>query len=162
RPARLRGRGACSGAPARARRRASAHGSARARARSAALRARRVHRAHWRAAAAAGGASGAAALRRRTGRGMTRPPLAVVTGGAGTLCFACHLEGDVAIGIARLFNCYGPRLRANDGRVISNFIVQALRGEPLTVYGTGQQTRTFCYVDDAVEGLWRLMDAPIE
>jgi len=81
---------------------------------------------------------------------------------AETLCFAYHLERDVAIRIARLFNCYGPRLRANDGRVVSNFIVQALRGEPLTVHGTGQQTRTFCYVDDAIEGLWRLMDAPIE
>jgi UDP-glucuronate decarboxylase len=81
---------------------------------------------------------------------------------AETLCFAYHLERDVAVRIARLFNCYGPRLRANDGRVVSNFIVQALRGEPLTVYGTGQQTRTFCYVDDAIEGLWRLMDAPIE
>jgi UDP-glucuronate decarboxylase len=81
---------------------------------------------------------------------------------AATLCFAYHLERGVQIRIARLFNCYGPRLRAGDGRVVGNFIAQALRNEPLTVYGNGQQTRTFCYVDDAIEALWRLMDAPIE
>jgi dTDP-glucose 4,6-dehydratase len=61
--------------------------------------------------------------------------------------------------IARIFNTYGPRMRLDDGRVIPNFIVQALKGEPLTVYGDGSQTRSFCYVDDLVEGLFRLMDA---
>jgi UDP-glucuronate decarboxylase len=64
---------------------------------------------------------------------------------------------DVQVRIARIFNTYGPRLYENDGRVISNFIIQALRGEPLTVYGEGTQTRSFCYVDDTVEGLVRLM-----
>jgi UDP-glucuronate decarboxylase len=64
---------------------------------------------------------------------------------------------DVQVRIARIFNTYGPRLYENDGRVVSNFIIQALRGEPLTVYGEGQQTRSFCYVDDTVEGLMRLM-----
>ncbi len=58
--------------------------------------------------------------------------------------------------IARIFNTYGPRMRPGDGRVVSNFLVQALRGEPLTVYGSGEQTRSFCYVDDLVEGIWRL------
>jgi UDP-glucuronate decarboxylase len=81
---------------------------------------------------------------------------------AETLCFAYHLERGVQIRIARLFNCYGPRQRAGDGRVVGNFIAQALRNEPLTVYGSGQQTRSFCYVDDAIEALWRLMDAPVE
>jgi UDP-glucuronate decarboxylase len=64
----------------------------------------------------------------------------------------------VDIRIARIFNTYGPRMLPNDGRVVSNFIVQALRGEPLTVYGTGSQTRSFCYVDDLVDGLVRLMN----
>lgn len=81
---------------------------------------------------------------------------------AETLAFAYHHERGQAIRVARLFNSYGPRLRPGDGRVVSNFIVQALRGEPLTVYGDGQQTRSFCYVDDTVEGLLRLMDADIE
>jgi UDP-glucuronate decarboxylase len=63
----------------------------------------------------------------------------------------------VAVRIARIFNTYGPRLREGDGRVVSNFVVQALRGEPLTVYGDGRQTRSFCYVDDLVEGFLRLM-----
>jgi dTDP-glucose 4,6-dehydratase len=58
--------------------------------------------------------------------------------------------------IARIFNTYGPRMRPGDGRVVSNFLVQALRGEPLTIYGSGEQTRSFCYVDDLVEGIWRL------
>jgi UDP-glucuronate decarboxylase len=66
----------------------------------------------------------------------------------------------VPVRIARIFNTYGPRMAFDDGRVVSNFIVQALRGEPLTVYGTGSQTRSFCYVDDLVEGLVRLMDHP--
>ncbi len=69
-----------------------------------------------------------------------------------------HRQNGVDIRIARIFNTYGPRMLPNDGRVVSNFIVQALRGEPLTVYGTGSQTRSFCYVDDLVEGLIRLMD----
>ncbi len=81
---------------------------------------------------------------------------------AETLCFAYHLERGVEVRIGRVFNTYGPRLRAGDGRVVSNFSVQALRGEPLTVYGKGEQTRTFCYVDDTVEALWRLMDASVE
>ncbi len=81
---------------------------------------------------------------------------------AETLCFAYHLERKVPVRIARLFNTYGPRLAPGDGRVVSNFIVQALRGEALTVYGTGQQTRTFCYVDDTVEAIGRLMDGDIE
>jgi UDP-glucuronate decarboxylase len=68
----------------------------------------------------------------------------------------------VPIRIARIFNSYGPRLRPGDGRVVSNFIVQALRGEPLTIYGNGEQTRSFCYVDDTVEGLLRMMEAGIE
>lgn len=65
--------------------------------------------------------------------------------------------------VARIFNTYGPRMRIEDGRVISNFIVQALRGEPLTIYGDGSQTRSFCYVEDLVEGLWRLLhhEAPL-
>ena len=58
--------------------------------------------------------------------------------------------------IVRIFNTYGPRMRPNDGRVVSNFIVQALRGDPLTIYGDGSQTRSFCYVDDEVDGIWRL------
>ena len=81
---------------------------------------------------------------------------------AETLCFAYHLERKVAVRIARLFNSYGPRLRPGDGRVVSNFIEQALRGEPLTVYGTGLQTRSFCYVDDTLEAMWRLMDGDVE
>jgi nucleoside-diphosphate-sugar epimerase len=60
--------------------------------------------------------------------------------------------------IVRIFNTYGPRMRPNDGRVVSNFIVQALRGEPLTVYGDGSQTRSFCYVDDLIEGIVRLFE----
>jgi dTDP-glucose 4,6-dehydratase len=62
--------------------------------------------------------------------------------------------------IARIFNTYGPRMRPQDGRVVSNFIVQALKGDPLTVYGTGEQTRSFCYVEDEIEGLLRLLMAP--
>ena len=62
--------------------------------------------------------------------------------------------------MARIFNTYGPRMHPNDGRVVSNFVVQALKGEPLTVYGDGRQTRSFCYVDDLVDGLVRLMDSP--
>jgi UDP-glucuronate decarboxylase len=81
---------------------------------------------------------------------------------AEALAFAYHRQRHVPIRIARIFNSYGPRLRPGDGRVVSNFIVQALSGEPLTVYGDGRQTRSFCYVDDTVEGLLRMMDAEVE
>ena len=70
-----------------------------------------------------------------------------------------HRQNHVDTRIARIFNTYGPRMQENDGRVVSNFIVQALRGDELTIYGSGEQTRSFCYVDDLVEGLMRLMDA---
>jgi UDP-glucuronate decarboxylase len=69
-----------------------------------------------------------------------------------------HRQNRVDVRIVRIFNTYGPRMLPNDGRVVSNFIVQALRGEPLTVYGDGSQTRSFCYVDDLVRGLIRMMD----
>ena len=78
---------------------------------------------------------------------------------AETLMTDYHRQNNVDIRIARIFNTYGPRMLENDGRVVSNFIVQALRGESLTLYGEGQQTRSFCYVDDLVEGLIRLMNA---
>jgi len=77
---------------------------------------------------------------------------------AETLMMDYHRQNGVDIRIARIFNTYGPRMLEDDGRVVSNFIVQALRGEQLTIYGTGEQTRSFCYVDDLVEGLIRLMD----
>jgi UDP-glucuronate decarboxylase len=77
---------------------------------------------------------------------------------AETLMTDYHRQSGVDIRIARIFNTYGPRMLEDDGRVVSNFIVQALRGEALTVYGTGAQTRSFCYVDDLVEGLIRLMN----
>ena len=64
--------------------------------------------------------------------------------------------------MARIFNTYGPRMHPNDGRVVSNFIVQALRGAPITIYGDGSQTRSFCYVDDLIEGFVRLMNSPAE
>lgn len=76
---------------------------------------------------------------------------------AETLFFDYHRQHGVAIKVARIFNTYGPRVHHADGRVVSNFIVQALRGEPLTIYGEGKQTRSFCYVDDLVDGLMRLM-----
>jgi UDP-glucuronate decarboxylase len=78
---------------------------------------------------------------------------------AEALCFSYRQERNLDIRIARLFNSYGPRLCPGDGRVVSNFIVQALRGEPLTVYGDGLQTRSFCYVDDTVDALLLLMDS---
>ena len=78
---------------------------------------------------------------------------------AETLMSDYHRQAKVDIRIARIFNTYGPRMAENDGRVVSNFILQALRGEPITLYGTGEQTRSFCYVDDLVDGLIRLMDA---
>jgi UDP-glucuronate decarboxylase len=77
---------------------------------------------------------------------------------AETLMMDYHRQNGVDIRIARIFNTYGPRMLENDGRVVSNFIVQALRGEELTVYGRGEQTRSFCYVDDLIEGLIRLMN----
>jgi len=77
---------------------------------------------------------------------------------AETLMTDYHRQNKVDIRIARIFNTYGPRMLEDDGRVVSNFIVQALRGEPLTLYGEGQQTRSFCYVDDLLEGLIRLMN----
>ncbi|MCC7274354.1 MAG: SDR family oxidoreductase [Alphaproteobacteria bacterium] len=79
---------------------------------------------------------------------------------AETLFFDYHRQHGLKIRVARIFNTYGPRMHPNDGRVVSNFIVQALKGEPITVYGDGMQTRAFCYVDDMVDGLWRLMNAP--
>lgn len=77
---------------------------------------------------------------------------------AETLFFDYRRQHKLRIKVARIFNTYGPRMHPNDGRVVSNFIIQALRGEPLTVYGQGQQTRSFCYVDDLVEAFLRLMD----
>ncbi len=77
---------------------------------------------------------------------------------AETLMTDYHRQNHVDIRIARIFNTYGPRMLEDDGRVVSNFIVQALRGEPLTLYGEGEQTRSFCYVDDLLEGLIRLMN----
>jgi dTDP-glucose 4,6-dehydratase len=77
---------------------------------------------------------------------------------AEALTMAYHRYHDLDTRILRIFNTYGPRMRPNDGRVVSNFIVQALRGEPLTVYGDGSQTRSFCYVDDLVEGVVRLWE----
>ena len=80
---------------------------------------------------------------------------------AEALTMAYHREHGVDTRIVRIFNTYGPRMRPDDGRVVSNFIVQALRGEPLTVYGDGSQSRSFCYVSDLVEGIWRLFKADI-
>lgn len=77
---------------------------------------------------------------------------------AESLCMNYHREHKLEIRIARIFNTYGPRMDPHDGRVVSNFITQALRGTPLTIFGEGRQTRSFCYVDDLVEGFLRLMD----
>lgn len=77
---------------------------------------------------------------------------------AETLCMDYHRQNGVRVKIIRIFNTYGPRMAINDGRVVSNFIVQALQNQPITVYGEGQQTRSFCYVDDLVEGFIRMMD----
>jgi UDP-glucuronate decarboxylase len=77
---------------------------------------------------------------------------------AETLFFDYYRQHNLDIKVARIFNTYGPRMHPNDGRVVSNFIVQALRGEEITIYGDGSQTRSFCYVDDLVEGFIRLMD----
>jgi len=81
---------------------------------------------------------------------------------AETLFFDYYRQHRLSIKVARIFNTYGPRMRVNDGRVVSNFIVQALRNQPITIYGEGQQTRSFCYVDDLIEGLIRLMGSPSE
>jgi UDP-glucuronate decarboxylase len=78
---------------------------------------------------------------------------------AETLFFDYHRQHRLRIKVARIFNTYGPRMRPNDGRVVSNFIMQALRNEPITLFGDGNQTRSFCYVDDLVEGLIRLMES---
>ena len=79
---------------------------------------------------------------------------------AETLFFDYRRQHDMTIKVARIFNTYGPRMRPDDGRVVSNFIVSALAGKPLTIYGDGQQTRSFCYVDDLVDGLMALMATP--
>ena len=81
---------------------------------------------------------------------------------AETLFFDYWRQHRLRIKVARIFNTYGPRMHPNDGRVVSNFIVQALRGAPITIYGDGDQTRSFCYVDDLVDGLFRLMQTPDE
>lgn len=81
---------------------------------------------------------------------------------AETLFFDYYRQHELQIKVARIFNTYGPRMMINDGRVVSNFIVQALQGQPITVYGDGQQTRSFCYVDDLIEGFVRLMESPAE
>lgn len=79
---------------------------------------------------------------------------------AETLFFDYHRQYKLDIRVARIFNTYGPRMHPNDGRVISNFIVQALNGDPITIYGDGSQTRSFCYVDDLIDGFLRFMDLP--
>jgi UDP-glucuronate decarboxylase len=81
---------------------------------------------------------------------------------AETLFFDYWRQHDLRIKVTRLFNTYGPRMHPRDGRVVSNFVLSALRGEPLTLYGDGSQTRSFCYVDDLVDGLLRMMDTPPE
>ncbi|HEX6996418.1 MAG TPA: UDP-glucuronic acid decarboxylase family protein [Gammaproteobacteria bacterium] len=81
---------------------------------------------------------------------------------AETLFFDYHRQHRLRIKVARIFNTYGPRMHPNDGRVVSNFIVQALSNEPITIYGDGSQTRSFCYVSDLIEGFLRLMDSPDE
>lgn len=81
---------------------------------------------------------------------------------AETLMMDYHRQNKVDTRIVRIFNTYGPRMMENDGRVVSNFVVQALRGDDLTIYGTGEQTRSFCYVDDLVEGIIRLMNTEAE
>jgi UDP-glucuronate decarboxylase len=81
---------------------------------------------------------------------------------AETLFFDYHRQHKLKIKVARIFNTYGPRMHPADGRVVSNFIIQALKGEPITIYGDGSQTRSFCYVDDLVEGFLRLAESPDE
>lgn len=79
---------------------------------------------------------------------------------AETLFFDYRRQHNMPIKVIRIFNTYGPRMRPDDGRVVSNFIVQALRGEPITIYGEGSQTRSFCFVDDLIEGMLRMMETP--
>jgi UDP-glucuronate decarboxylase len=81
---------------------------------------------------------------------------------AETLFFDYHRQHKLQIKVVRIFNTYGPRMHPNDGRVVSNFIVQALRGEDITIFGDGRQTRSFCYVDDLIEVILRMMDSPAE
>ena len=81
---------------------------------------------------------------------------------AETLFFDYHRQHQLEIKVIRIFNTYGPRMHPQDGRVVSNFIVQALKGENLTIYGDGQQSRSFCYVDDLIDGMLRLMDSPAD
>jgi UDP-glucuronate decarboxylase len=81
---------------------------------------------------------------------------------AETLFFDYHRQHGLEVKVARIFNTYGPRMHPRDGRVVSNFSVQALKGEPITLYGDGSQTRSFCYVDDLIEGFVRLMDSPAD
>lgn len=81
---------------------------------------------------------------------------------AETLFFDYYRQHQLEIKVMRIFNTYGPRMHPNDGRVVSNFIVQAIKGQDITIYGDGQQTRSFCYVDDLIEGMLRLMDTPAE
>ncbi len=81
---------------------------------------------------------------------------------AETLLFDYHRQHDIAIKVLRIFNTYGPNMQPNDGRVVSNFILQALNDQPLTIYGDGSQTRSFCYVDDLLEGMQRLMGTGLE
>jgi UDP-glucuronate decarboxylase len=81
---------------------------------------------------------------------------------AEALFFDYHRQYQVNIKVVRIFNTYGPRMDPNDGRVVSNFIVQALKGEPITVFGDGMQTRSYCYCDDLIEGMVRMMDAPAD
>ena len=79
---------------------------------------------------------------------------------AETLFFSYYRQNHVPVKVVRIFNTYGPRMHRDDGRVVSNFILQSLRGQPITIYGDGSQTRSFCYVDDMTEGLIRMMDTP--
>ena len=81
---------------------------------------------------------------------------------AETLFFDYYRQHQLQIKVARIFNTYGPRMHPADGRVVSNFIVQALKNEPITIYGDGSQSRSFCYVDDLIDGLIKLMDSPTE
>jgi len=79
---------------------------------------------------------------------------------AETLFFDYRIQNNVNIRVIRIFNTYGPRMSKDDGRVVSNFIIQALRNENITIFGDGKQTRSFCYVDDLIEGMWRMMNGP--
>jgi len=81
---------------------------------------------------------------------------------AETLFFDYHRQHNLEIKVGRIFNTYGPRMHPNDGRVVSNFVVQALQCKPITIYGDGEQTRSFCYVDDLIDGFLKMMDSPAE